>query len=262
MILNAIIVILIVVLNEGGNMYKLVFQIESRESELRRVSIDLDKKHFKIFEDINSNFIKKDHDSIEITDSFFSKASIVEDEIRYVILTEDCDEDVNKNDKMIVLLIESPHKSEYEIENGKLKPINPAQGSSPGSAGGGIERYLEIVLNKSAIPDGTYELVIVNPIQYQASLVSIHDKALKNSVKELRDKVWENLWNEEIIRNDFKNRLKSYNPIRIINACTAKLSGYVNEELINLNYKDITYVTTHPAVTWNVNQKDIEVEKL
>lgn len=76
------------------------------------------------------------------------------------------------------------------------------------------------------------------------------------------NKVWENLWNEEVIRNDFKNRIESYNPIRIINACTANLSGYVNEELLNLNYKDITYVTTHPAVTWNVNQKDIEVEKL
>lgn len=40
--------------------------------------------------------------------------------------------------KTIILLLESPHKSEYRIYNNTIIPIGPASGESKGEAGGAI----------------------------------------------------------------------------------------------------------------------------
>ena len=164
----------------------------------------------------------------------------------------------------IVLLLESPHKDEYNAN-----PKRPACGTT----GRSIDKLLWIVLRYIQIETGLIEpgcrLVISNPIQFQTSLHAIHNKSIQNVVcKEdgeqynwvtLRDNVWRTLWNEQHIQDCFRARLGCYYPKVIINACTGTLEesdspkslvnrffqeeGQEQEELQNVPL----YAVSHPS---------------
>ena len=143
-------------------------------------------------------------------------------------------------DRTLVIVLESPHKGEYLRNVGQ--PIAPAHGTT----GRNLCRYLDEVLRSCpglhrCIRTGNSRVILCNPVQFQASLASVlrpkkqlegetneeAKKRVKKSQKAVRDAVWKKLWNYKTddgsfpIRNCFKNRLSTYRPDYIINACTS-----------------------------------------
>lgn len=121
----------------------------------------------------------------------------------------------------IALIIESPHKHEYDYENG-FKPVGPAQGPT----GEKIDELLcELLQSKDALglPAGYYDLLIVNPVQFQASLHRLHGLGLTGNsvVQGLRDRSWRAIYALE--GPDFLKRMNCYRPWAVLMACTKKL---------------------------------------
>ncbi|WP_414733877.1 hypothetical protein [Acetobacterium carbinolicum] len=252
-------------------MCKILFNIELRDQNAFPVAIDIEKEEFEIFSNIDSCFFDSFGNNINIDNSFFSKNSIVEDESRYSVTVENgiCKKEKLRNQfknndiATIVLLLESPHTSEYCVENKKLIPIGPARGSGPLDAGTGIENYLENILNKVNLSEGKYKVTIANPVQFQTSLGSIHGKTLADKrVNNVRNLIWKGIWSFDAVKDNFNERLINYNPVRIINACTKDLQENVNNELIAKGYGEVTYKTYHPAMNWCRYGVDIPVKKL
>lgn len=142
----------------------------------------------------------------------------------------------------IVLLLESPHKDEYEYNDDR---IGRRKAPASGSSGRNINRYLHNVLshiNEDSIVPHSH-VIISNPVQFQASLHAIHRLSIKGWRKTLRDNVWRTLWDEPMIKQGFRHRLLTYRPSLIINACTASLKCLVSGELPNLPRCEVG----HPA---------------
>ena len=112
------------------------------------------------------------------------------------------DEVGETDDPTVVLILESPHKSEF------LHPIGPAKGST----GRLIRRYIKDIISGSAPPQT--RLFLMNAIQYQCSLGEPPEK--------YRDKVFRVAW-ANYARRDFIHRISALNRNNInliVNACT------------------------------------------
>ena len=132
-----------------------------------------------------------------------------------------------EEDRNILLLLESPHMSEYQPGNIGC-PIAPANGAT----GDSIDRLLGNVLARIERDDLVMphaHVIISNPIQFQTSLHAIHRNAFdKKERNELKNEVWKKLWGEDEqegheeghIRQSFQARIGDYRPRLIINACT------------------------------------------
>lgn len=167
------------------------------------------------------------------------------------------DQTIDTKNRSIVLIIESPHKDEYD---NKFAPIAPAQGAT----GEKIEKYIVDLLRNHKqvrLSDGLYNILIVNPVQFQASLFNLHKVSLssKNSaVSAIRDKVWLSIFSKE--KDNFVDRLISYKPSLLINACTAKLKSIVDTEIKyllrnkQLNCGGYFIADKHPSV-WSSKTK-------
>lgn len=129
--------------------------------------------------------------------------------------------------KTIVIVLESPHKDEYLRNVGQ--PIAPAQGAT----GSNIQGYLDEVLHSchalcDELTAGT-RVLLSNPVQFQASLISIIDYSKLDKPKQdptwkkIRDAVWKALWHLQPVQDDFKDRFENYRPDFIVNACTHDL---------------------------------------
>ena len=76
----------------------------------------------------------------------------------------------------------------------------------------------------------------------------------------MRNNVWKTLWEEPQIKQGFRQRLLTYRPSLIINACTGAFDkindndpkGLVNNFLNNQFSTVPLYKTKHPAINWNV----------
>ncbi|WP_426730754.1 hypothetical protein [Myxococcus faecalis] len=156
---------------------------------------------------------------------------------------------------VLLLLLESPHVHEYRWVAGKLRPVAPAQGTSPGDAGGAILRYLPLVVGKLKLPAGSYRVVIANPVQYQCSLGHWYGKLYPP----IRDHVWEQIWSLEFIQREFAERLATCQPAAVLNCCTDALKDGVSE--LVLAHSHVLYEAPHPAVQWNVFQENIPVQR-
>lgn len=163
-----------------------------------------------------------------------------------------------KSQCTIVLLLESPHKDEYENGDPNF-PIAPAQGAT----GRNIEKYLGCSLNKSEemadeIGDNA-RFIIANPVQFQTSLWTIHKGSLTagHCWQTLRNAVWKTLWNEPQIQDEFRCRLQSYKPNIVLNCCTGGekgLRGQVQSVLFKFNSGAQLYKADHPA-SWKKGVK-------
>ena len=150
--------------------------------------------------------------------------------------------------------MESPHKDEFFYHNRVLKPIAPAQGKT----GKCIELHLKDKLNgllansQNTVESGEYQVILMNPIQWQASLYDLYKDA-SSMHRVLRDKIWKQIWLLPVVREDFIQRLNMYHPILIINACTGQnygdsLKSAVRKE-IKENYWNTIFPIGHPS-TW------------
>jgi hypothetical protein len=169
-------------------------------------------------------------------------------------------EGMNNN---ILLILESPHKSEYKDDkkNFTLTPKAPAQGYT----GRNIESFIGDILKK--IPDllkGSYSLIISNPIPYLCSLGIFTDK-LNTKV---RDNVWNAVWNitnekgEYVIRKEFIARCKRYRPEYIINCCTANLKKNVTDCLLNHGFNNNLYTAHHPSAWKYQTREELNILKV
>lgn len=165
----------------------------------------------------------------------------------------------------VVLLLESPHKDEYDNCG---RPIAPAQGRT----GKNICKHLDKVLGEilrsdiRQIQNGcNTRLILCNPVQFQTSLHMILDGKLRPT---WRDKVWLALWDDPCIKQCFKGRMEMYNPNLVINACTGErtdpnqsnmnsLKRKVNEFLLNCTSIGNVYETGHPSGWYSPNNRAV-----
>lgn len=156
----------------------------------------------------------------------------------------------------ILLILESPHKSEYKHDkkNFTLKPKAPAQGYT----GRNIQIYIGDILKKiSSLAGDSYNLVIANPIPYLCSL-GIFTEKLNTKI---RDNMWNAIWNivnevgVYVMRQDFIERCRKYSPEYIINSCTANLKTNVTECLFVNGFNNNLYTAHHPSA-WRYQARE------
>lgn len=145
--------------------------------------------------------------------------------------------------KRIGILLESPHKDEYQ--NGL--PIRPANGVT----GQKIESLIAQRIgtkwqsNKSIgwqITQFDYEVVLINAIQYQTSC---HKLLGAQWDKTNRDHVFKLMFNNFNLGTDLAQRLKSYDLDLLVNCITNKLKKEV--ESIISSIKCTCIVDDHPS---------------
>ena len=168
--------------------------------------------------------------------------------------------------RTLVIVLESPHSDEYGCS--VTEPIAPARGKT----GESMHKHLGKILNassrlKDSLPDGeSVRVVITNPVPFQTSAYAIHGGRLKQKHwKPLRDAIWKALWDLKkpnpqngakpcfVLQKKFCDKLRSYNPIAIINACTNMGQSKVTKTLCDRCIAPL-YEADHPS-SWRSDTK-------
>jgi len=160
------------------------------------------------------------------------------------------------NNDTILIILESPHISEY---NPAGIPIGPAMGNT----GQLFDKHFENIVNKSINLKSntglnqklTYDIVFLNAVQYQAS----QGKHLTNCAnKKNRDKNWLYFWNNGF-SNDLFNRIQSFAKKKIIiNLCTKGPGNLTNFVSIELKANNLPFFHgPHPASWFNMKNRHI-----
>ena len=184
---------------------------------------------------------------------FFDDTKRVPDDIRYCINGIEAQSvcDVVVDDQGLqngfVLVLESPHKCEYNRE-GK------GQRSAMGTTGDNISKYLNCVLHQIAKycredVEECQHVILANAIQYQASLHGTHGGRYEHS--DLKNSVLPVIWSDRYIQCDFLNRLARCQPRTILNACTEPLSPWISALIRNHYPTTSLYEIGHPSF-WQV----------
>ena len=162
---------------------------------------------------------------------------------------------VREYDATLVVLLESPHKDEFELSGGSLVPSVPANGSTGSALASRLIDVIRSALRLEAQIVGCLpvRVVLCNPVQFQASLYAVHHARLPKKCRGfLKHKVWCAFWSEEAIRRDFLMRVEHANPNWILNACVEE--GHLNWEVSSFlanNIVDVElYRTVHPSSRW------------
>ncbi|MCI7213793.1 MAG: hypothetical protein MR467_06620, partial [Bacillales bacterium] len=151
--------------------------------------------------------------------------------------------------KKVALILESPHKDEFDIY---YRPLLPANGLT----GKKIYEKLGSKMNNKALLNRSfvYEIYIINPVQYQCSLY--HELEIKDfgahiygattHCRKLTNKVFRCLFGSAKhptdIQLDFQARLCTYNPDIILNCCT-----YGLKKLVDGAIHSKTILLDHPS---------------
>ena len=152
----------------------------------------------------------------------------------------------NYHEKNIFVLLESPHRFEYNASN---KPIAMVMGKT----GCNLFDLFTQALSKSKmrIKAGLYNVILANVVQYQTSC------GLNPIDRKIRDLNWLDIYNNYGGEIDLKKRIFSVKPRYTINCCTGGknpngLRQVVNHSLINFGLKKGKHFTegNHPA-SWN-----------
>ena len=121
---------------------------------------------------------------------------------------------------ILVCILESPHRDEYLI--------NPNANwgyAAMGQAGKWFDKkfYNKLSQNHSNIAIGTYDVVLLNSVQFQCS------KGLRPLNGTVRDKNWNCMINNNQVYGDLLKRIRMLHPQYVINLCT---KGNINLRLI------------------------------
>lgn len=157
----------------------------------------------------------------------------------------DADIDLARPGPKIVLILESPHRDEYDDN---FMPLRPARGKT----GSGIHCFLAshvlpllLHFGLELDNDQKYEVYLVNPVPYQASLQYLQRSG--GSVKQreaLKSAVWWKLWDR--CKSDFERRLHDYRPQIVLNGCTSEFKDAVGGIVRKLEGVQHFHVT-HPS---------------
>lgn len=113
------------------------------------------------------------------------------------------------DEKVLCIVLESPHNKEFEADG---IPLGPARGITGTKLENNLDDKLEkFNKNNNGILNGRYKVILMNAIQYKCSLGV--------DTRYYRDRVWLNLWFNGL-RGDFEDRIDNYNPDIVLNLCT------------------------------------------
>lgn len=157
------------------------------------------------------------------------------------------DEDITT----IAIILESPHKSEFNIKNYVFETAsNPALGKT----GSKLQKFFTDEYLHSIIPElpSKYRVILMNSIQYQCSL--------GESPKKFRDHIWLSLWlgSHEAIQDSFLERLHLYHPDYIFNLCT---KGNHSDEVLNYDLRAKT-VINHKYIEYCLQDSFSETDSI
>ena len=154
------------------------------------------------------------------------------------------------NSKKVVILLESPHKDEFDDNFNPLIPLNGASGRKFDS---NIINRMNIWFSGHIVENQIFEIILYNPVPYQTSLyhflsnkISYQPLIGSPSVMpkialdaKLRNEVWKALFNLPCCNRYFEYWLKKNKPDYIINCCTGiKGKNYLNFN-IGIKYRRI-----------------------
>lgn len=133
-----------------------------------------------------------------------------------------------KNIVKVALIVESPHKDEFDANFNPRAPLNGKSGQRFSSKI--LSKLQQWFANSSFAPNTIFEICVINPVQIQTSLyhclktiINNVNPNMNNKVKfdrKMRNNVWKFLFNDCQLKNDFNKRILKYNPDYIINCCT------------------------------------------
>lgn len=125
--------------------------------------------------------------------------------------------------KNLALILESPHKNEYDKVGNIYVPIAPAMGETGVKLRGAITKRKFIALLD---PECDYEVKLFNAVQYQCSCYNelIQHNPDYELCHSLRNRVFKLLWKSKA--NDFIIRITRYKPDIIVNCCTGGFDYY------------------------------------
>ncbi|MGG7213620.1 hypothetical protein ACQPUY_08370 [Clostridium nigeriense] len=154
-----------------------------------------------------------------------------------------------KKNRRIIIILESPHKKEYDIDNLTGYP-------ALGSTGVNINRGIEEIINKKLADvmetDKEYDIILMNAIQYQTSLGV--------NTKIFRDRIWISLWLNNSMREEFIKRIKGYKPDIIINLCTK--GNHSKDMLAIMNADETTLIGNKFIKSLNISNLIISNNKI
>ena len=158
---------------------------------------------------------------------------------------------INKENNYLILILESPHFYEYDINS--KDALGPAQGKT----GNNIKNYLIDCLNTNNQIKGLftkgYEVVVLNAVQYQCS------QGISPLKQGVRDKNFSHFWGNGF-SNDLIDRINAFsngnNNLIIVDACTRKLKLKLVEPALSASLTH--YISTHPSSWWSPKNRYIK----
>lgn len=158
---------------------------------------------------------------------------------------------------VVALILESPHLHEYSPEFQPLEPLmNPRSNTRVVKYLPGMlkhQAHLAAVLGRPEFRLPAADIVLVNPVPYQASLVRLWRPEYRNQMlSSVRNNTWNAIWNavyagQRLYQEDYLNRLRALHPTLVINACTAGLKDQVTALLRQRTDYPVVEATKHPA---------------
>lgn len=195
----------------------------------RRIKNDYILKETERCDDHYVGFFKK---GLVEQNLWFQKDLRIAHRDQVKITTEQLAEIRKSDEKVMLVILESPHVEEYN-EAHKITPA-PAVGVTGDMM---ARHFIDVV--SPLVGDEFYHVIVSNAIQYQCSL------GVDTNI--YRDRVWLDLWLCESFKEEFKTRINDYNPDIIVNLCTRgshtkdPLAPKGTKTVINQKYIDSLY---------------------
>ncbi len=186
--------------------------------------INITKSVFDKFDLNKSEYLQideKNPNKLVVLDSFFGEDKIVKDVCRYILEKKDCkwqikahnenhpdfhslnfnDQHLNYKDGIpcIILLLESPHKNEYTVND--FKPIAPAQKSTGTKIKNWLNEIIKINCQIFKLEKNKYKVILLNPVPYQTSLHYLLTDQKNKLISTIRDDTWKTIWEQEFKQN-------------------------------------------------------------
>lgn len=210
----------------------------------------LDYDEFRLVTTYNKDFFIKNQGNLVVKNTFFDVSRQVNARILNI---------ENKNIKSldtpvskVVLILESPHKEEYD-EN--FNPIRIANGSTGVNIKNHMLRLLKMLDNKTR----HFEVTILNPVPYQTSLNYFTKSKKINAMT--RNQFWFFCWWNMQCREKFIKRIKKEKYDIIINACTKDLRHYISDSLKEI--VPIENTVAHPSSSrWPIKKAEYSLHRI
>ena len=123
----------------------------------------------------------------------------------------------------IVLVLESPHKDEYDTNYDPIRPAN-------GATGVAIESYIFKYAQLWNLQKNTdYEVWLVNAVQIQASCYHELNKLNLRYSQYLLNKIKYYVLNSIFDNNDLITRISSISPSIVVNCCTITPDAFITK---------------------------------